>query len=64
VFGKSPIPSDEIWLRDGDVVVVPKSPIKSMVDAIDLVATRGVYAVAPFLGDAFFFQDGNVLGSQ
>ncbi len=57
VFGKSPIPSDEIWLRDGDVVVVPKSPVKSVVDAIDLLATRGVYAVVPFLGDAFFFQD-------
>ena len=64
VFGKSPIPSDEIWLRDGDIVVVPKSPIKSTVDAIDLIATRGVYAIAPFLTDAFFFQDSAIAVSN
>ena len=63
VFGKSPIPSDEIWLRDGDVVIVPKSPIKTAVDAIDLIATRGIYAVAPFLGDALFLVD-NVGGGN
>jgi polysaccharide export outer membrane protein len=57
VFGKSPIPSDEIWLRDGDVVIVPKSPVKTAVDVIDLVFTRGIYAVAPILGEAFFYQD-------
>ena len=62
LFGKSPIPSDEIWLRDGDVVVVPKSPIKTTVDAIDLLGTRGFYSVAPFLRDGFFFfRDSNVI---
>ncbi len=27
VYGKRPTPADEIWLRDGDVVIVPAKPI-------------------------------------
>lgn len=55
LYGKRPSPADEIWLRDSDVVLVPKSPIKTATDAIELVFTDGLYSVAPFLGDAFFF---------
>jgi polysaccharide export outer membrane protein len=48
LFGKRPCPADEIWLRDSDVVVVPKRPIKVVDDAVELLFTRGVYAVFPF----------------
>jgi polysaccharide export outer membrane protein len=48
LFGKRPCPADEIWLRDSDVIVVPKRPIKVADDAIELLFTRGVYAVFPF----------------
>jgi polysaccharide export outer membrane protein len=49
LYGQRPAPSDELWLRDSDVVVVPKSPVKTVTDAISLIATQGVYAAAPFL---------------
>lgn len=58
LFGCRPAPSDELWLRDSDVVIVPKTPLKSATDAIDLIFTRGVYSVAPFLQNAFI-QDFN-----
>lgn len=47
MLGKSPNPADEIWLRDSDIVVVPKSPIKRSNDAIDLIFAQGIYKVAP-----------------
>jgi polysaccharide export outer membrane protein len=45
--GKTPYPSDNIWLRDNDVVVVPKGPILRSNEFIDLVFTRGIYSVLP-----------------
>ncbi len=48
LFGCRPCPADEIWLRDSDIVIVPKSPIKATTDLLDLVFTRGVYTVVPF----------------
>ena len=57
LFGKRPAPSDEIWLRDSDVVIVPKSPMQTIADAVNLVFSSGVYQVAPFLTDAFFFNE-------
>ena len=29
LYGERPSPSDEIWLRDSDIVVVPKMPIRA-----------------------------------
>lgn len=48
LYGKSPGPSDEIWLNDSDVVVIPKQPIKVANDVIEQVFTRGIYGVLPF----------------
>lgn len=55
LYGHRPAPSDELWLRDADIVIVPKSPVKNVTDMISLIATRGFYAVAPFVanGDGF-----------
>jgi polysaccharide export outer membrane protein len=47
VFGKRPTPTDEIWLRDGDVVIVPDKPIVRLDNWIDQIFTRGIYSVAP-----------------
>lgn len=44
---KKPCPSGEIWLRDSDIVLIPKSPILCADDAIDLLFTRGLYGVFP-----------------
>jgi polysaccharide export outer membrane protein len=50
LLGKRPCPCDEIWIRDSDIVVVPKSPILLADDFIDLVFTRGIYGIIPFQG--------------
>lgn len=47
LLGRRPCPADEIWLRDGDIVVVPKSKILLRDDFISLVFTRGIYGVLP-----------------
>jgi polysaccharide export outer membrane protein len=44
---KKPCASGEIWLRDSDIVLVPKSPILCADDVINLVFTRGIYGVFP-----------------
>ena len=49
-FGKSPNPSDEIWLRDGDTLVVPKKPITRLDNFVQLWFTDGLYRVLPFQG--------------
>ncbi len=48
LFGHAPCPADEIWIRDSDVVVVPKRAILVVDDAISLIFTRGLYGVVPF----------------
>ena len=47
LYGERPAPADEIWLRDSDVVVVPKSPIGRLDDLVELYMTRGVYSAFP-----------------
>jgi polysaccharide export outer membrane protein len=47
LYAKRPIPADEIWLRDSDIVVVPKSALQRTDDLLELVFTRGVYAAFP-----------------
>ncbi len=39
---------DDIWLRDSDIVIVPKYPIQVLDDVIQLVFTKGIYGVLPF----------------
>jgi polysaccharide export outer membrane protein len=48
LFAERPIPADEIWLRDSDIVVVPQHHILQMDNFINLVFTRGIYGVLPF----------------
>ena len=57
LYGRRPAPSDEIWLRDSDVVIVPKTPIRVLDDAIELIFTQGIYAAAPFFSDPISFSD-------
>ena len=45
--GQDLCPASEIWLRDSDVVIVPKHLLRQTTDVIDLVFTRGIYAVFP-----------------
>jgi len=45
--GKRPIPSDEIWLRDSDIVLVPRTPILRLADAVELYFSRTLYGIFP-----------------
>jgi len=47
VFGKRPTPADEIWLRDGDVIIVPDKPITRLNNWIRQIFSEGVYEVYP-----------------
>lgn len=51
---KKPCPDGEIWLRDSDIVLIPKSPILCADDFIDLVFTRGIYGVFPMTAQLNF----------
>ncbi|WDQ17955.1 polysaccharide biosynthesis/export family protein [Rhodopirellula sp. P2] len=59
IMGKDSRPVDEIWLQDGDVVIVPPSPIRLFDRFVSQVFTEGVYGIVPFSGFGFSFGDGN-----
>ncbi|MBX3440451.1 MAG: polysaccharide biosynthesis/export family protein, partial [Planctomycetaceae bacterium] len=59
LYGKDPCPDGELWLRDSDIVVVPKSPILVVDEFIDLVFTRGVYGVIPFSSNMSYVRSLN-----
>jgi polysaccharide export outer membrane protein len=59
LYGERPIPSDEIWLRDSDIVVVPKSSLQRFDDIAEMVFTKGVYAVLPMTFTYQFAGGGN-----
>lgn len=56
VFGKRPTPADEIWLRDGDVVIVPAKPILRFNQWVQQIFTDGIYGIYP---GQFDFTNGN-----
>lgn len=47
LLGQRPGPSDELWLRDSDIVIIPKSPIQRLDELIEMVFTRGIYGIIP-----------------
>jgi polysaccharide export outer membrane protein len=56
LLGERPCPADEVWLRDSDIVVVPKSHLLRTDDFIELLFTRGIYGVLPMQGISLNFQ--------
>lgn len=54
--GRSPLPSDDIWLRDSDIVLIPAKPIQRLSDAVNLYMTNTLYAIFPQQGIAFSFD--------
>ncbi|MEX2092486.1 MAG: polysaccharide biosynthesis/export family protein, partial [Pirellulales bacterium] len=47
LYGNDPCPTNDVWLRENDLVIVPKTRILCATDLIELYFTRGVYAVFP-----------------
>ena len=48
LLGHRPCPMDDIWLRDSDIVLLPKTRMQVNSDYIDLIFTRGIYGILPF----------------
>ena len=57
LLGKEPHPSDEIWLRDSDIVLIPKKPIQRFSEAVNLYLTNTLYSIFPQQGVAFNFDN-------
>lgn len=47
LYGQRPQPSDEIWLQDSDIVLIPKKPIQRLSEAVNLYLTETVYEIYP-----------------
>ena len=47
LYGRRPVPADDIWLNDSDIVLVPKTPIQQVDEVIEQYITRGIYGVVP-----------------
>lgn len=47
LYARRPVPADDIWLNDSDIVLVPKSPIQMADEVVEQVFTRGLYAAVP-----------------
>jgi polysaccharide export outer membrane protein len=58
LFGKDPCPTNDVWLRDNDLVIVPKTRILCATDVINLYFTRGVYAAFP-ISYVYSFSNGS-----
>jgi len=56
ILGKRPFPSDEIWLRDSDIVLIPRKPIQRFSDAVNLYLANTLYSIFPQQGVAFNFD--------
>jgi polysaccharide export outer membrane protein len=49
-FGRQPCPPHDVWLRDGDLVVVPKTHIQWTGDLIQQYFSRAIYGLLPTSG--------------
>ena len=47
LYGKRPVPADDIWLNDSDIVLVTKTPVQQADEVIEQYITRGLYSVVP-----------------
>jgi polysaccharide biosynthesis/export protein len=46
-YGKRPVPADDIWHNDSDILLVTKTPIQQTDEVIEQYITRGLYSVVP-----------------
>jgi polysaccharide biosynthesis/export protein len=47
LYARRPVPADNIWLNDSDIVLVPKTPIQQVDEVLEQYITRGAYSFVP-----------------
>ena len=47
INGRRPFPSDDFYLRDSDIVIVPRKPIQRLSEAVNLYLTQTLYSIFP-----------------
>jgi polysaccharide export outer membrane protein len=47
LYARRPVPADNIWLNDSDIVLVPKTPIQQVDEILEQYVTRGAYSLIP-----------------
>lgn len=58
ILGREAHPADEIWIRDGDVIILPSAPIRLFNNFVRQVFTEGVYGIIPVTGSYNLGQAG------
>ena len=61
INGRRPYPSDDFYLRDSDIVIVPRKPITRLSEAVNLYLTNTLYQIFP--EQLIFDLDGGFIGS-
>lgn len=56
MWGNRPHPSDDLWVRNNDIILLPKTPAQRVVDFIEIYFTRGLYGVLPSQGFSVNFD--------
>jgi len=59
LLGKASRPVDEIWVQDGDVIILPPAPIRLFDRFVQQVFTEGIYGIVPFGGFSVALGDNN-----
>lgn len=47
INGRRPFPSDDFYLRDSDIVIVPRKPIQRLSEAVNLYLTQTLFQIFP-----------------
>lgn len=47
LYARRPVPADNIWINDSDIVLVSKTPIQQVDELLDQYLTRGAYTFVP-----------------
>lgn len=56
LWGHQPNPSDDLWLRHSDIILVPKNPGQRVADFVDVYLRRVLYSVFPTQGFSVSFD--------
>jgi polysaccharide export outer membrane protein len=56
MWGHRPNPSDDLWLRHSDIVLVPKNAGQRIADFVEVYFNRGLYGIFPTQGFSVTFD--------